>query len=395
MKKLVKLLILIWLAILNIFIITGCTKAKASSKNDNVINPKHKAVESRKDYIELIREFETKSQQVIKNYEGLTYKVNSYILSEDNVFIGFFDKGDKEIPFLYINFDHKEELIKIELKFNPIKKCDKREKICEEKEKLFYDLIKNCFNDDVSKESIEKRLDKIRQENGSKTIKFRVTTDNDSKVEIGYEDNELISLYYNFSEEIKSKNEELINDVVIKGNENEVDYYVNNKLKKVAQLSGGKDSDIKVTLNDSLANNEIEKRRYGYFNNKDFGYEYKFIKLNINNKEFVQNVTNFNFVVDKGQILDYEKSILYESIKTLYNEEINNIISIELRKVNNGEINSSEGLGNRYKKEVYNSDLNIIINIDISKYDNNDSYRISILKWVYYQIEALWLLFLF
>lgn len=380
MKKSVKLLILTCLIIFNIFIITGCAKAKASSKNDNIIKPKHKDVGSRKDYIELIREFETKAQQVIKNYEGVTYKLNSYILSGDNVFIGFFDKNDKEIPFLYINFDHKEELIKIELKFNPIKKCDKREKICEEKEKLFYDLIKNCFNDDVSKESIEKKLDKFRQENKSKTIKFRVTTDNDSKIEIGYEENELISLYYNFSEEIKSKNEELINDVVIKGEENQLDNYNNNKLKKITVLSGGKDSDIKVTLNDSLANNEIEKRRYDFINNKDFGYEYKFIKLNVNNKEFVQNVTSFNWVVDKGQILDYEKSILYESIKVLYNEEINSIISIELRKINNGEINGSEGLGNRYKTEVYNSDLNVIINIDVSKYDNNDSYRISILN---------------
>lgn len=380
MKKSVKLLILTSLIILNIFIITGCTNAKASSKNDSIVKSKHKAVESRQDYIELIREFETKSQQVIKSYEGLTYKINSYILSGDNVFIGFFDKSDKEIPFIYINFEHKEELIKIELKFNPIKRCDKREKICEEKEKLFYDLIKNCFNDDVSKESIEKKLDKVRQENTSKTIKFRVTTDNDSKIEIGYEDNELISLYYNFSEEIKSKNGDLINDVVIKGEENKLDNYNNNKVKEITALSGGKDSDIKVTLNDSLANNEIEKRRYDYFNNKNFGYEYKFIKLNLNNKEFVQNVTSFNYVVDKGQMLDYEKSILYESIKVLYNEEINSIISAELRKINNGEINSSEGLGNRYKTEVYNSDLNIIINVDISKYENNDSYRISILN---------------
>lgn len=380
MKKSVKLLILMFLIILNILIIAGCTKAKASSKNDNIVRSKHKSVESRQDYLELIREFEMKSQQVIKNYEGVTYKLNSYILSGDNVFIGFFDKDDKEIPFLYINFDHKDELIKIELKFNPIKKCDKREKICEEKEKLFYDLIKSCFNDNVSKEAIEKKLGKVKQENTSKTIKFRVTTDNDSKIEIGYEDNELISLYYNFSEEIKSKNEEFINDTVIKGEENKLDNYNNNKLKKITQLSGGKDSDIKVTLNDSLSNNEIEKRRYDYFNNKDFGYEYKFIKLNSEDKELLQNVMNFNFVVDKDHNFEYEKSILYESIKTLYNEDINNIINVELGKINSGEVNNLEVVGNRYKSEVYNADLNIIISIDVSKYDKNDSYRISILN---------------
>lgn len=380
MKKSVKLLILMFLIILNILIIAGCTKAKASSKNDNIVRSKHKSVESRQDYLELIKEFEMKSQQVIKNYEGVTYKLNSYILSGDNVFIGFFDKDDKEIPFLYINFDHKDELIKIELKFNPIKKCDKREKICEEKEKLFYDLIKSCFNDNVSKEAIEKKLGKVKQENTSKTIKFRVTTDNDSKIEIGYEDNELISLYYNFSEEIKSKNEEFINDTVIKGEENKLDNYNNNKLKKITQLSGGKDSDIKVTLNDSLFNNEIEKRRYDYFNNKDFGYEYKFIKLNSEDKEFLQNVMNFNFVVDKVHNFEYEKSILYESIKILYNEDINNIINVELGKINSGEVNNLEVVGNRYKSEVYNADLNIIISIDVSKYDKNDSYRISILN---------------
>lgn len=380
MKKSIKVLILFGVIIINVFIITGCTMAKASSKNDNITKPKFKTIESRRAYLDLIRDFEVKSQQVIKNYEGITYRLNSYILSGDNIFIGFFDKSDKEIPFLYINFDRKEDFIKIDLKFNPIKKCDRREKICEEKENLFYDLVNNCFNDEVSKESIEKKLAKARQDNCSKTVKFRVTTDNNSKIEVGYEDNELTSLYYNFSEEINCKNEELINDTVIRGQENQVDNYVNDKLKKVAQLAGRKDGDIKVTLNDSLSQNETEKRRYSFFYNKDFGCEYKFIKLNVNNKEVIQNIMDFNFVLDKGQQLDYEKSILYESIRILYNDEINNIIAGEIKKINNGETKTVEGLDNRYKTEVYNSELNIIVTVDVSKYDNNDSYRISILN---------------